>query len=91
MISNMEILHEEGRFRAKTAHGDAELLYKIEGKVMLMYHTFVPADERGNGIAERLALAAFAYAKDNGLKVRPACSYIRHFVETHKEMQGYVG
>ena len=54
-----------------------------------MYHTYTPDEERGKGIAEQMADAAFAFAVKNKLKVRPDCSYIEHYLETHKEMQKY--
>jgi len=85
----MEIKHNEGRFYMETKHGDAELLYNIKGGIMSIYHTFVPEGERGEGIAEELAKAAFSFAIKNRLKVRPDCEYILHFLETHKEMRKY--
>lgn len=86
----MEIEHTDGRFFTKTGHGKAELLYKIEnGNIMSIYHTFVPDEERGKGIAERLARSAFAFAKEKSFKVRPDCPYIVHFIEKHKEYRQY--
>ncbi|MCL5430168.1 MAG: N-acetyltransferase [Candidatus Marsarchaeota archaeon] len=86
----MKILHSDGRFYMKTEHGEAELLYEIDGNVMSMYHTFVPDAERGNGIAEKLAYAAFEFAKKRNLKVSPDCTYVAHFVEEHEEMRKFV-
>lgn len=85
----MKIMHEKGRFYAKTENGVAELLYRINGKVMPIYHTFVPEMDRGHGIAEKLAVVAFEFAKKNGLKVKPDCPYITHFLKMHKELQKY--
>ncbi|MEM3781697.1 MAG: GNAT family N-acetyltransferase [Candidatus Micrarchaeaceae archaeon] len=86
-----EVKHEKGRFYEKTEHGEAVLLYKPAGKAKInIYHTFVPEEDRGKGIAERLARAAFEYAKEKGLKVIPGCPYISYFVEKHKEAKGYV-
>lgn len=83
----MEIKHDEGKFYTETKHGDAELLYRIHGSIMSIYHTFVPEEERNKGIAEELAKAAFSFAVKNCLKVRPDCPYIVHFLKTHKDMQ----
>ena len=85
----MEITHNEGRFSMKTGHGEAELLYKMDGKIMSIYHTFVPEEDRGRGLAEKLAYSAFNFAKEKGMKVRPDCSYIVHFLEVNKEMKRY--
>ncbi len=76
---------QSGRMSIKTMHGEAELLYRIKGKVMVIYHTFTPIEDRGHGIAAELAKEAFAFAKKNALKVKPDCPYIGDFVEKHKE------
>jgi hypothetical protein len=83
----MEIKHGENRFYLETPHGDAELLYKMEEKVMVMYHTFVPEEERGKGLAEVLTREAFTFAIKNGFLVKPACTYVLHFVKTHEEFR----
>lgn len=86
----MRIKHTNGRFYTKTKHGEAELLYRKEGKVLLIYHTFVPDEDRHQGIAAGLAMAAFGFAIANRLMVRPDCPYIPYFLELHKELQKYV-
>lgn len=87
----MDVKKEGTRFFVKTEHGDAELLYEIEhGNVMSIYHTFVPEEERGKGIAALMADAAFEFAKSSGFKVRPDCAYIKHYVDEHKEVSGLV-
>lgn len=83
----MEVKHQDGRFCVATSGGEAELLYRIEGGVMPIYHTFVPESERGKGIAEVLAVAAFDFAKEKKLKVKPDCPYILHFLEKHPELK----
>ena len=81
------VQHEDGkRFYISTGHGNAVLNYRlVHNGVMIAYHTFVPEQERGKGLAERLAVAAFDLAKERGLKVRPDCSYIIHFLDKHPE------
>lgn len=86
----MEIKHVEGKFYTETQHGDAFLLYKTEGKIISIYETFTPEEERGKGIAEHLATAAFKFAKENSLKVKPDCPYIQHFASKHKELAKYI-
>ena len=86
----MEIKHENGRFYTKTDHGVAELLYKnLDKSTMSIYHTFTPEEDRGHGVAEKLATAAFELAKSKGLKVRPDCPYIPHFLDRRKEWLKY--
>ena len=86
----MKVVHARGRFYIKTAGGEAELLYKIDGRIMIMYHTFVPESERGKNIAGELAKAAFKYAEENGFRVRPACSYIEYYAGKHKELDSII-
>jgi len=81
----MQVLHESGRFYIRAAGGDCELKYKVEGKSISIYHTFIPGKERGKGLAEKLATAAFEWATSKGLKVKPDCDYIKHFLEKHGE------
>lgn len=76
---------QSGRMSLKTSHGEAELLYKIKGKIMVIYHTFTPVEDRGYGAAAELAEEAFAFAKKKGLKVKPDCPYIVHFIREHAE------
>ena len=85
----MEIGKRRNEFYIKTGHGEALLSYRIIGKkVMSIYHTFTPEEERGRGIAEKLAIRAFEFANEKGLKVRPDCPYILHFLGKHKELRG---
>ncbi|MCL4400420.1 N-acetyltransferase [Candidatus Parvarchaeota archaeon] len=77
--------NQSGRMWKTTEHGEADLLYRIDGNVMIIYHTFTPVKDRGHGVAAEIALEAFAYAKKHNLKVKPDCPYILHFIEVHKE------
>ena len=93
----MQVQHEEkrrsekvnssnGRFFIEVNGKHAVLDYTIEGKEMDVFHTFTDPDLRGQGLAEKLALAAFEHAKKNGLRVKPTCDYIRDaFLKKHPE------
>lgn len=80
----MEVRHRMGKFYAKTRHGEAELRYDMDDDVMRIYHTFVPKEDRMKGVAGRLTKAAFAFARNNNMKVDPNCEYVLHFVEKNK-------
>ncbi|MGC8628608.1 MAG: GNAT family N-acetyltransferase [Candidatus Micrarchaeia archaeon] len=91
MENELKVVRTKGKFSIKTEHGEAVLLYKPAGKGKInMYHTFVPDEDRGQGIAEKLALAAFAYAKGKNLKVIPGCNYISYFVQKHPEYNSMI-
>jgi predicted GNAT family acetyltransferase len=61
--------------------------YRIDGGVMQMFHTEVPVAFEGRGIAASLVRAAIDYARENGLKILPACSYVRVYMRRHPEAQ----
>ncbi|NLC09525.1 MAG: N-acetyltransferase, partial [Gammaproteobacteria bacterium] len=48
------------------------------------YHTFVPNELRGRGIAAILTKAAIEYAQERGLEVLPSCSYVEVFLQRQK-------
>jgi predicted GNAT family acetyltransferase len=66
----------------------AYLRYHLEGRNMHIDATYVPEEYRGRGLAEKLTEAAMGYAKENGFKIVPDCSYARHFFEKHPEHRG---
>ena len=79
----MEVLHDEAghRFYISLPSGhEALLLYRREGSSLEFYHTYVPEQSRGKGLAEKVVEAGFRYAKEKGYKVIPTCSYVAAFV-----------
>ncbi|HRI18767.1 MAG TPA: GNAT family N-acetyltransferase [Burkholderiaceae bacterium] len=83
----IEHLPVRGRFQA---HVDGRLCvadYRLAGGQMQMIHTEVAPDLQGRGIAAALVEAALAYARANGLKVVPLCSYVRAYMRRHPQTQ----
>ncbi|KAF8762557.1 hypothetical protein HU200_009332 [Digitaria exilis] len=71
------IVWREDAGRFETPDGEAFLQYRLPSPaVMDMVHTYVPRSKRGQGVAARLCDAAFAHARDRGMRVVPTCSYI---------------
>ena len=64
---------------------EAELDYLRGGNQLSIVHTGVPSAIAGRGIAGRLVREAVEFAKSEGLKVRPACSYAASWMERHPE------
>jgi predicted GNAT family acetyltransferase len=74
------------RFTILLEGSEAVLQYRRSGKEIDLCSTFVPEELRGQGLAERLAKAAFEYAKSQHLAVRPSCSYISGaYLKRHPE------
>ncbi len=79
----MRIVHIDNRFSAKTEHGEAELLYEVDGNKMRIYHTFVPAKDRGKEMAKRLMDVAVVFAKKKSLDIDPQCPYALHYMKKY--------
>jgi predicted GNAT family acetyltransferase len=59
--------------------------YRRHGDVLRMVHTEVPRRLEGRGIAAALVKAAIAYARAEGLRIEPACSYVTSYMRRHPE------
>ncbi len=82
-----EIVHDRPnhRFAVTVAGHTSEATYTENGNVWVMDHTYVPDALRGQGIAARLVEAAFAAAREAGVKIEPHCSYVARYMERHPE------
>ena len=65
--------------------------YVLSGDRLVMTHTAVHPSLRGRGIAAALVERALAYARTEGLKVHPVCSYVRGYLERHPEHRALAG
>jgi predicted GNAT family acetyltransferase len=83
----MEVHHNEAahQFEAGTAPNPAKLQYRMQGSAVNMFHTEVPPEYQGQGLAGKLAAAALDWARAKGLKVIPGCPYIQGYVGKHPE------
>ncbi len=63
------------------------VLYAEDKETLDLYSTYTPSELRGQGLAEKVVLAAFEYAKEKNLKVLANCWYVRKFIEKHKEYE----
>jgi predicted GNAT family acetyltransferase len=61
--------------------------YRRDGSVIRMTHTVVPPALEGRGIAAQLVEAALVWARSEGLKVDPVCSYVRVYIKRHPQWQ----
>jgi predicted GNAT family acetyltransferase len=57
---------------------------------MRMTHTGVPRELEGRGIAAALVETALTWAREQGYKVVPLCSYVRRYIGRHPEWQDLV-
>ena len=81
------IAHDPARQRFTTeADGQAACLeYGRAVGLMTITHTIVPPDIGGRGIAGDLVRTALEYARAEGVKVTPRCSYADGWMRKHPE------
>ena len=82
-----EVLHNPAHSRFE-AHVDGRLAvadYRREGDVLVMFHTEVPPQLQGRGIAAAMVESALAHARAHGLKIDPRCSYVRSYMQRHPD------
>ena len=75
------------RFEASPGGHLALCSYRRMGDVLVLHHTEVPEALAGQGVAAALVQAALAWARAEGLKVRPTCSYVAAYMRRHPETQ----
>ena len=87
MSEEIDVRHNqaENRFDATVDGHLCVAEYAMRDGEMVFTHTFVPPELRGRGIAEKLVRAGLEYAKQEGLRVIPACSYVASFIRRHRE------
>ncbi len=84
----MAIQHDAAshRFTSGAAAQPAELIYTLpEPGIIDFVHTFVPEARRGQGLAEQLAAAGLAYARQQHLHVRTSCEFMAGYVQQHHQ------
>lgn len=79
----IDVQHDEGRQRFEA--GAAHVVYRLEGKRLIIEHTEVPPTLRNRGIAAALIRAALTEADRRSWKVVPQCSYAAAYIERHPE------
>ena len=85
----IHVTHNEAKQRFETTV-EGQLCvadYQRRGDVVWMTHTGVPQAVGGRGIAAELVRVALEWAREQGLKVEPSCSYVAVYMRRHPETQ----
>lgn len=61
--------------------------YQMSNGVILLTRTRVPEALEGRGIASALVRSVLDYARSEGLKVDPLCSFASAYLQRHPETQ----
>ncbi|MFO1326119.1 MAG: GNAT family N-acetyltransferase [Rubrivivax sp.] len=78
---------EDSCFEVVLGDERALCVYRRDGGVVSLTHTEVPVSHEGRGIAALLVRAALDWARREGLRVRPLCSYVAAYMRRHPETQ----
>jgi len=61
--------------------------YRLRDGRITFTHTEVPDALEGRGIGSKLVKAALDDVRAKGLKVVPACQFVKHYIDKHPEAQ----
>jgi uncharacterized protein len=79
-----------GRFELERDGKTAYLEYSLSPGVIVLSHTEVPKELRGQGISDILARSGFDYARQNNLRVDVVCDSVARYVKQHPEYSDLV-
>jgi predicted GNAT family acetyltransferase len=75
------------RYELALDGGVAFVDYRQAGNVRELTHSEVPPALRGRGIGAELVAGALQLAREQGLRVKPRCSYVAQFIERNPQFQ----
>ena len=85
---NIEHIVDEKKFRVLLGKEEAHLLYRELPDGNLDFHsTFVPDSGRGMGLAKKIVEAGVSFAKKEGKKILPSCSYVKRYLESDDNLK----
>ena len=89
----MDVVHDQAqsRFVVSVDGHVGELQYeRLSDGVLDLIHTGVSEALKGRGVGNALAVAAFEYARANGLRVILTCPFLRRWILSHPEQRDIV-
>ena len=86
-LDKLEVTHNQANrtFEAWIDGHLSKLDYIQEGKNFVITHVGVYPEHRGQGVAARIVDASLEYARQNGLRVVPMCSYAAAYIRRNPE------
>lgn len=86
-LKKIEVTHNAAENRFETWAGEqlSKLDYIQDGRNFVITHVGVHPDLRGQGVAGRITQVSLDYARANGLRVVPMCSYAAAYIRKHPE------
>jgi len=95
MTTKLDEIHvshskSEQRFTLEMNGSSALISYHLAPGVISLDHTYVSPAIQRHGVAARLTREALDFARAEGLRVIPACSYVADYLRKHPEYQDLV-
>jgi uncharacterized protein len=85
---DIEVKHDEGagKYYAVVDGFESVCEYGPAGEGRLnFFHTYVPPELRGRGVADELVRHALGDVLARGLKVVPSCWFVRVYIDRHEK------
>ena len=77
---------DQSRFLYREDGAEAELIYRVNGKRLVLVHTEVPDALGGRGLGGHLVRAAVKRAEETGETVVPWCPFARKWLREHPDV-----
>ncbi|EGK07280.1 GNAT family N-acetyltransferase [Psychrobacter sanguinis] len=89
MTQAVDITHNQAanRFETTIEGHTGFISYQDQGDRIVYDHTIVPSELGGKGVGSALVKHALDYARNEGKKVIPTCSFVASYINKHAEYQ----
>lgn len=85
------VAHTGNKFSKTIDEQECILEYEFHGKEkVVFYHTYVPVQLRGQGLAMEIIREGLDWAVEKNYKIIPACSAVRTFIERNPEYKQHL-
>jgi len=88
---NNSVKHEKNKFFKIVDGQECHLEYlDQDDETMVFYHTFVPHELRGKGLAMEVIRKGLDYAISKNKRIVPSCSAVQTFIHRNPEYQKHL-
>lgn len=85
-----EVIHEKYKFYILVDEREAHMEYEMnDGSTVVFYHTYVPPELRGKGLAKKIIQEGLDWAMSEEYIIVPTCSAVQRFIEMNKNYKAY--
>lgn len=83
----LKVIHNSNaqRFEIHINEYKPVLDYRLHNKTITFTHTGVPKELEGNGIGSLIVRAGLDYAREEGYKVIPLCSFVDAYIQRYNK------